>query len=163
MILKLSGHIGSTASALVDGQLSVADEDRAWSHVLTCPPCRRLVEHEGWIKRQLGSLADPCRTAPSGLVPTLYDVEAWSAVDGIERHSNRRRTALALVGAGSVGAAVLGIVTMTGAQTVRTEVPRTPSPASIRTDLSTNNVGQNFFPGAVVPTSNLAPLRRTAK
>ena len=54
-MLSLSGHIGSKVSALVDGQLPPSEEERAWSHVLTCPGCRRLVEHEGWTKRQLGT------------------------------------------------------------------------------------------------------------
>ncbi len=56
-MLSLSGHLGSKAAALVDGQLPPAVEERAWSHVLACPGCRQLVEHEAWTKQRLGSLS----------------------------------------------------------------------------------------------------------
>jgi hypothetical protein len=133
-MLSLSGHIGTKASALVDGQLSRAEEERAWSHVLTCPGCRRLVEHEGWTKRQLGSLGGTGTVAqelPPQLLGSLYAVDAWATVDAIEKRSRRRRT-VAVVGGGAVAASVLGLLTVTGAPGGRTEVPARPSPATIR-------------------------------
>ena len=144
-MLSLSGHIGTKASALVDGQLSPSEEERAWSHVLTCPGCRRAVEHEGWVKRQLGSLSG----APLGGDPTqrllgsLYAVDAWAQVDEIERRSVRRRTTAVLVGGGAVSACVLGILAVTGAPTARTDVPPRPSPANISGEL----------PGRTTPTA----------
>lgn len=129
---SLSGHIGTRTSALVDGQLSPAEEERAWSHVLTCPGCRRLVEHEGWVKRQLGSLSDPEASDPRPqLLGSLYAVDAWAAADRIEQHSRRRRTIVAMVGGGAVGACVLGLLTLTGGIPGR-DVPTRPSPAVIR-------------------------------
>jgi hypothetical protein len=132
-MLSLSGHIGSKVSALVDRQLSPAEEERAWSHVLTCPGCRRLVEREGWTKRQLGSLygastVDP----PPQLIGSLFDVDAWAAVDAIEKRSRRRRTTVALVGGGAVAASVLGLVTVAGGPIGRGTTPTNPSPAMIR-------------------------------
>jgi anti-sigma factor RsiW len=159
VILKLSGHIGSTASALVDGQLSSQEEERAWSHVLTCPGCRRLVEREGWIKRQVSTLADPSKAASISLMGSLYDVDAWSAVDAIERRSTRRRAAIAFVGAGSVGVAVLGLVALTPSPAGRGEIPGTPSPALIRPGL----VDSNLIPAGFATPVRLAPLRRNAK
>lgn len=124
MILKLHGHIGSNASALVDGQLSAAEEERAWRHVLGCPGCRRLVEREGWIKQRIAGLAGPTSiTAPAGLLGSLYDVDAWAQVDEIERRSTRRRATVALVGAGSVGVAVLALLTVSSPPAGRGEVP----------------------------------------
>jgi anti-sigma factor RsiW len=133
MILKLHGHIGSHASALIDGQLSPAEEERAWNHVLGCPGCRRLVEREGWIKQRLAGLAGPSPVvAPAGLMGALYDVNAWAAVDEIERRSRRRRAATALVGAGSVGVAVIAMMAVTSPPAGRGELPGRPlSPASI--------------------------------
>jgi len=127
VILKLHGHIGSNASALVDGQLSAAEEERAWSHVLGCPGCRRLVEREGWIKQRLAGLgATPgVQAAPAGLIGALYDVDAWATVDEIERRSTRRRAAGALVGAGSVGLAVVAMMAVTSPPAGRGEVPGT--------------------------------------
>jgi anti-sigma factor RsiW len=132
VILKLHGHIGSTASALVDGQLSPAEEERAWKHVLGCPGCRRLVEKEGWVKQRLAGLASPTAFGPPPrLIGSLYDVDAWAAVDEIERRSTRRRTATALVGAGSVGLAVMAVMAVTSPPAGRGEVPGRQAPAMI--------------------------------
>jgi len=117
-MLSLGGHIGSTVSALVDGQLAHDEAERAWAHVLTCPPCRRLVEREGWVKRQLATMSG---SEPSArLLGSLYELdaaaEAWAAVGELERRGRgRRRAGLALVGAGSVSAAVFGIASLGGA------------------------------------------------
>lgn len=142
MILKLHGHIGSSASALIDGQLSDAEEERAWKHILGCPGCRRLVEREGWIKQRLAGLNGPSPLAPSpGLVGSLYDVDAWAAVDEIERRSRRRRAATALVGAGSVGFAVVAMMAITSPPAGRGEVPGPVSPASIPTSVTSASTG----------------------
>jgi hypothetical protein len=118
MRLSFGGHIGSSVSALVDGQLDHDEAERAWSHVLTCPPCRQLVEREGWVKRQLATMSG--NEPPARLVGSLQHLdpaaEAWAAVGELERRGRgRRRAGLALVGAGSVSAAVLGIATLSGA------------------------------------------------
>ena len=142
-MFSLSGHIGSRVSALVDGQLAPGEEERAWSHVLTCPGCRVLVEQEGWTKRQLGSLGAPVAASPPGQLPgellgSLHTVDAWAEVEAIERRSTRRRTAV-LMGGGAVGAAVLGLVAVTGADFGlggRGEPPTGPAPATIRFDRS---------------------------
>ncbi len=147
-MFSLSGHIGTRVSALVDGQLPPVEEERAWSHVLTCPGCRALVEQEGWTKRQLGSLgtavsSDPPGQLPGRLLGSLYAVDAWAEVKAIERRSTRRRTA-ALVGGGAVGAAVLGLVAVTGADFGvggRGEPPTRPAPATIRLDRSPSPAG----------------------
>ena len=147
-MFSLSGHIGTRVSALVDGQLPPGEEERAWSHVLTCPGCRALVEQEGWTKRQLGSLgapvsADPPVQLPGHLLGTLHAVDVWAEVEAIERRSTRRRTA-ALVGGGAVGAAVLGLVAVTGADFGvggRGEPPTRPAPATIRLDRSATPAG----------------------
>ncbi len=118
---QLGGHLGPSVSALVDGQLDPETSERAWAHVLTCPPCRRLVEREGWVKTQLASMSG---NEPSArLLGSLYDLdaasdaaEAWAAVDRIEHKGRRRRRAgIALAGAGSVSAAVFGFASLSGA------------------------------------------------
>jgi anti-sigma factor RsiW len=157
MILGLSGHLGDRVSALVDGQLSEAEEERAWAHAMTCPGCRRLVEREGWLKTRLSTMANPPASdlAAPRLIGALYDVHAWSAVDAIERRGRARRTALAAAGAGSVGAAVIGLVALTGAPAGFGERPPTrQAPASVSTDIA----GQGASLG---PATGL--LRRHAK
>lgn len=134
---SLTGHVGDSVSALVDGQLPQAEEERVWSHVLGCPGCRRLVEHEGWTKNRLRSLSSQTpQDAPPDLLGQLYAVGAWATVDRMERTSRRRRAAVAVVGAGSLGVAVLGIMGATSAPAGRGEVPgTTPAPATLRSDV----------------------------
>jgi anti-sigma factor RsiW len=136
-MLSLSGHIGPKASALVDGQLSPEEEEQAWSHVLTCPGCRELVEREGWTKRTLGALSGSDE-APDGLpdrlLGSLYDVDvrrAWADVEVIERRSARRRTAAVLVGGSAVGACALALLTVAGPPVSGGGSPSRPSPATI--------------------------------
>jgi hypothetical protein len=109
-------------SALVDGQLDDEATERAWQHVGQCQPCRRLVEHEGWVKRQLAEIAEtPRADAPSDrLLGSLLDLDptavAWAETQELQdRGKTRRRAGIALVGAGSVSAAVLGFSTLSGA------------------------------------------------
>ena len=142
MNLWFSGHIGSHASALVDGQLSAAEEERAWRHVLGCAGCRRLVEREGWVKQRLAGLAGPATfAAPPSLLGSLYDVDAWATVDEIERRSKRRRATVALVGAGSVGVAVVAMMSVTTPPVGRGEVPGSPGPSMIGNGVPRNNPG----------------------
>lgn len=155
MILKLHGHIGSTASALVDGQLSPAEEERAWSHVLGCAACRRLVQRESWLKQRLAGLAATDGFAPPpGLLGSLYDVDAWATVDEIERRSTHRRGATALIGAGSVGVAVLAVVALTSPPASLGEVPGNGGPAMIGN--STSPAGDSAGTGATADVENAA-------
>ncbi len=118
----LNGHLGSSVSALVDGQLDPHSAERAWAHVETCPGCRREVEREGWVKRQLaqvsGAAGEP--GAPSErLMGSLLNLDpaavAWARTREIEDHGRgRRRAGIAVVGAGSVSAAVIGLVALGG-------------------------------------------------
>lgn len=123
------GHLGVTASALLDGQLDPASAERAWAHVHGCPTCCSHVEREGWVKTQLAAMAGEDAPPPQ-LLGSLYGLgaatgpstgpsvgerEAWAAVQEIERRGRgRRRAGLAAAGAGSVSAAVLGLVSLTG-------------------------------------------------
>lgn len=130
---RLNGHLGSSVSALVDGQLDPHEAERAWAHVMTCPPCRRLVEREGWVKRQLAEIAgtEPV-LPPPGLLGSLHGLRpephdhaaheahaaraAWAAVHALEdRSRSRRRVGIAAAGVGSVSAAVLGLSSLSGA------------------------------------------------
>jgi hypothetical protein len=121
-IRLLPGHLGAAVSALVDGQLDEDSTERAWQHVLVCPPCRRLVEHECSLKRRLAQFADvPRLDEPSDqLLGALRNLDpsavAWAETQDIEATGRaRRRAGIALVGAGSVSAAVFGLSTLGGA------------------------------------------------
>jgi hypothetical protein len=146
---RLGRHLGTAASALVDGQLAPGEAEQAWEHVLHCPPCQRLVEREGWTKRQLSSIASkpaaPADALPERLLGSLYDLgpggpasaspeamDAWAAVDELEaRGRTRRRVGIALVGAGSVSAAVLGFSTLSSAPLGIGEAPASTPATSL--------------------------------
>ena len=111
-------HLGSRVGALVDGQLSPADEERAWVHVHGCTLCREAVEREGWVKRQLASLALAPTPAPTlkghlsrTTAPAPPELSVWPA----HEHRSRRYVGLAALGAGSVGAAMFTMVALAAA------------------------------------------------
>lgn len=66
------GHLGTRASALLDGRLGPDEADRLWEHVHGCHQCRDLVERLGAVKTRLGGLgAAPCAGAPDHLKGAL--------------------------------------------------------------------------------------------
>lgn len=145
----LAGHLGTSVSALVDGQLDPASAERAWAHVHGCPLCSRQVAREGWVKSQLAAMTGgPDAGPPAQLVGSLYDLPrgsrvpatpghaapdpaaAWATVDAIERRERgRRRAGLALAGAGSVSVAVLGFASLSASPLGISGTPSAPTTA----------------------------------
>ena len=141
------GHLGDRASALLDGQLGAEETERAWAHVHGCHACRDQVEREGWLKRRLAGLTyDPtAAAAPDGLKGTLLGAPGdvffplgLEHRDGSpyaqEHHSPRRALALAALGGGALGAAVMGVVAFAAGPA---SAPTTPVPAAVGTAVAT--------------------------
>lgn len=113
------GHLGNRVSALLDGQLSAEDTERAWEHVHQCHQCRDQVEREGWVKTRLAGLAHDGSAAPLGLKGSLLGApqfpvaltpgDSYLATDAAVP---RRRTAAIAMGGGAVGAAVMGVLAL---------------------------------------------------
>src|SRR5690606_34094048 len=142
----LGNHLGARASALLDGQLPAAEEERAWAHVNVCCACRRLVEREGWLKRRLAGLSvDPGVCAPDDLKGSLRGgvlaASMWPTDDldddCPETRSMRRTMVMVAAGGGAVSAAVFGMVAFAAAPadapvprnvpvTAVTQVPASP-------------------------------------
>lgn len=142
----LGNHLGARTSALLDGQLEAAEEERAWAHVHECCACRRLVEREGWLKRRLAGLSvDPGVSAPADLKGSLRGgvlaASVW-ADDFDQSYSDprsmRRTLVMVAAGGGAVGAAVFSMFAFTAAPadapvprnlpvTAVTQVPGAPS------------------------------------
>ena len=127
------GHLGTRVSALLDGQLSAEETERAWAHVHGCHACRDLVEREGWVKTRLqgvslesGPASDRLKGCLLGALPAPQHPAAVSA----ERDHRRRQIGVAALGGGAVGAAVMGVVALGFATTDGRVVDR-PAPASI--------------------------------
>jgi hypothetical protein len=139
------GHLGPRTSALLDGQLSPVDEERAWEHVHSCHTCRDQVEREGWVKTRLAGLSFETSAAPSSLKGSLLSslpraTHPGDALLVAEPADPRpRRVALVALGGGAAGAAVMGVLALgaapADAPTVDRRAPTTavstPSPAGL--------------------------------
>ena len=119
------GHLGSRASALLDGQLSVEETERAWAHVHTCHQCRDLVEREGWVKTRLAGLSWAGTGAPDHLKGSLLGGSPVTPVtarltapadlfleEPPHAAGGRRAAGLAAIGGSAVGAAVMGVLVL---------------------------------------------------
>lgn len=133
------GHLGNRTSALLDGQLSAEDTERAWEHVHSCHACRDLVEREGWVKTRLAGLtfevAAP--STPDWLKGSLMGACEHGAPGDVYLQPSleqRRRTSVGMVaiGSGAVGAAVVGVLAFGVAPASAPSIER-PAPASITT------------------------------
>jgi anti-sigma factor RsiW len=133
MLAGWGGHLGDRASALLDGQLSAEESERAWAHVHGCHACRDRVEREGWLKRRLAGLSyDPTASAvPDSLKGTLLgapgDVFFGFHAPHDATRSHRRAVGLAALGGSALGAAVMGVLAFGAAPA---SAPTTPLPAA---------------------------------
>jgi anti-sigma factor RsiW len=140
------GHLGSRVSALLDGQLSPDEEERAWAHVHTCHQCRDLVEREGWVKTRLAGLSFEETRVPGHLKGSLLGALATARPPGdviLEANANAdarpRWAALSALGGGAGAAAVMGVLALgaapADAPTFDRRLPATsvstPSPAHL--------------------------------
>src|SRR5262249_6200198 len=111
------GHLGPRVSALLDGQLSPADEERAWDHVHSCHQCRDAVEREGWVKTRLATMQFAGAPVPADLKGTLLVrglFADWAPAAEAGALVTRARRHLGMVGisSGAVGAAVMGVLAL---------------------------------------------------
>lgn len=115
------GHLGAKVTALLDGRLPAAEEERAWEHVHSCHPCRDAVEREGWVKTRLAQLGHVGTPSPSSLRDSLLRAEFVTAVpvypdvlpeEPHPGHEAVRPRHLAALGGSVLGMAVLGVVAL---------------------------------------------------
>lgn len=176
------GHVGTKVSALIDGQLPDAESDRLWGHVHTCRSCRDLVEREGWVKTRLAGLAmcGPPPAAPNYLQSVLCapreplparSMDVAGGMNPQQAPERRRALVTAALGAGSVGAALCGVLVLMvpaqapvvdrrGPVTSLTNPSSTPRPTPVRTPptqapLSTAVVGAAAASGPGIVGGNL--------
>lgn len=114
------GHLGSRVSALLDGQLSAEETERAWDHVHGCHTCRDRVEREGWIKSRLTGLSFDVAAprTPADLKGSLIGAAALAGMPGesyLAPSDERRRAVNLAIGGGAVGAvgaAMMGVLVL---------------------------------------------------
>lgn len=143
------GHLGSRVSALLDGQLSPEDAERAWAHVHACHACRDLVEREGWIKTRLAGLSFGATSAPDHLKGSLLGSPAAGLpVDGIGGRT-RSRAGLVAIGGSAVGAAVVGVLAL-GVAPSDAPTDRRPPVTSIRQSDGPRVATPSHVPASVI-------------
>lgn len=115
------GHLGTKVTALLDGQLAPADEERAWDHVHGCHPCRDAVEREGWVKTRLAMLGPLGSGTPAGLRENLLGASFAAPVPGAvatpgpeNTNSPVRVRHLVALGGGALSFAVMGVIAFSG-------------------------------------------------
>ena len=116
------GHLGSRVTALLDGRLPAAEEERAWEHVHGCHPCRDAVEREGWVKTRLAQLGCASTSSPSSLRESLLDASfldargacapAPAAAVGRTSSPAPRTRHLVALGGSALGVAVVGVMAL---------------------------------------------------
>ncbi len=123
-------HLGTRISALLDGQLSPEEAERAWGHVHACHFCRDAVEREGWVKTRLAGLSYDAGGAPDGLKGSLLGMPPGAALLAFAGarpdHRMRRNVGLAAIGGGAVGAAVMGVLALGAAPADAPTIERRP-------------------------------------
>jgi anti-sigma factor RsiW len=117
-------HLGDRITALVDGRLSPAEQDKVLAHVRHCAICRDELAYEQWVAERLQLL--PGAEPSAALLMALKDLD----VDD-EGHAGgatilpdnpaipsgwplRRRSAVLTAGAGTIAAGVLGLAYVVG-------------------------------------------------
>lgn len=155
----LSGHLGSRVTALLDGRLPAAEEERAWEHVHRCHPCRDAVEREGWVKTRLAELGCAGTTPPSSLRESLLDASfldargAWTPAPAHVRthhHAPRIRHLVAL-GGSALGVAVVGVMAL-GAPANAPQLDRRGPVTSIVPPAASTNDGRLAVTRPSVPS-----------
>lgn len=153
------GHLGSRVSALLDGQLSAAEEDRAWEHVHSCHFCRDLVEREGWVKTRLSRLSYGDSPVPDGLKGSLLGAQPGLPPGDayLVMSSRPRRGSLVAIGGGAAGAAVLGVLALGAAPA---NAPAIDRRAPLTNLPGTHLVGPTQVPRMGLPSVTPTGVRR---
>ncbi|KRF36705.1 anti-sigma factor family protein [Nocardioides sp. Soil805] len=154
-------HLGPRVSALLDGHLPPAEEERLWEHVHACHPCRDLVEREGWVKTQLAGLSLDPGAAPAGLKDSLMcptsALRAGTFPTSLPTGRSRHR-GLAMIGGGAAGAAVVGLLALGAAGSPQVE--RRAPVGDLNRPVTSSNVDPQSRPARRTRTP--APSRAAA-
>lgn len=141
--MMIGGHLGPRVSALLDGQLSATEAERAWVHVHQCHACRDQVEREGWVKTRLAGLSGtgPVGLAPADLKGSLLGMPPHGVWAYDSAPPRRPSTGVMLLSGSALGAAVLGVLAFGTAPAeapsleqnppVTVSVPTPPAPAQL--------------------------------
>lgn len=130
-----TGHLGDLASALVDGQLAAAEEERALAHVAGCPACA-------------SELAATARVRD--LVRALGPVEPRRPLLALPALASRPSRAAGLVAA---AAASVALLVLSGVEQERRGVPQVAQLVQVHSTSPVNIDPMSQLAPAVIPVS----------
>ena len=111
----LSGHLtGAQVTAYADGQIKATETERVTAHLQHCTQCANAVQREAWLKVRLSGLGGPMPVTPKVVGLLDFDARELDSPVATTSTPSRRRTTIALAGAGTVGAAVFGVMGVIG-------------------------------------------------
>ncbi len=173
-MVPVMGHLGTRVSALVDGRMPAAEEDRWWQHVHQCHPCRDLVEREGMVKTRLAGLSLGDAAAPDRLKDSLLMARPLPAagppdyLDATPRRSHGFGGSSfvggvvgGVIGSGAVGVAVVGVLALGAGPANAPQLERrapvtsltrptaTPTPGHVATSDKQQRSTRTVRPGAI--------------
>ena len=106
------GHLGSRVTALLDGRLDGAEEERIWEHVHACHPCRDAVEREGWVKTQLAQWGAATAPDAAALRESLLSRSHMPGPVVVVHEGSVRPRHMVALGGSALGVAVLGVLAL---------------------------------------------------
>lgn len=149
------GHLGHRVSALLDGQLSPEEAERAWAHVHACHACRDAVEREGWVKTRLAGLSADDDRAPAHLKGSLLSPTPFpTAAAGGQRS---RRAGMIALGGSAAGVAVLGVLAL--GITANTPAPERRAPVTNFGGTDAPRQQPDRVPGSLLKPAATTPSR----
>ncbi|GEM_PF-5231142 len=111
----LSGHLtGEQVTAYADGQIKASETERVTAHLQHCTQCANAVQREAWLKVRLSGLGGPMPVTPKVVGLLDFDDQRLESPIAPPPTRSKRRTTIALAGAGTVGAAVFGVMGVIG-------------------------------------------------
>ncbi len=104
----MTGHLGDTLSALLDGELPRPQEEAARAHLAACPECAEELRAVRQARARVRGL--PPVEPPFGFYERmLQGAPVWAPAVASQPSGLRRRAGVAVLGAAAAAVTVLGI------------------------------------------------------
>jgi anti-sigma factor RsiW len=149
-------HLGRRLTALIDGELSATERDRAHAHLVTCAACRTEANELRALKKRMRGLSD--LAAGDDLTQRLIEIPGPGAPPPIGGgRANRHRGRYVALGVASCVVAGVGVTAFTMGGSPSAPGPRVTPPIEMYSVEHAITTGEIPVGGpAVIPVPALA-------